>query len=53
MSEDPFMTATEIAERLGMTRQKVLYHLKNLNEANKVGRKEAGSRAVGWWATES
>lgn len=48
-SDDAFMTAPEIAENLGMTRQAVTYNLKNLHERGRVGRKEAGSRAVGWW----
>lgn len=51
-SPDPFMTAPEIAERIGMTRQSVSYNLRNLKERGRVDRKKAGSNAVGWWATD-
>ena len=47
---DPFMTATEVADEVGATRQNVKYHLDRLQEDGEVDRKEAGSRAVGWWA---
>ena len=45
------MTATEISEHVGKTRQGVKYQLDNLHEQGVVERKAAGSRAVGWWLT--
>jgi len=50
-SGDAFMTATEIANIVGATRQNVKYHLDQLKEQGVVEKKQAGSRAVGWWAT--
>jgi len=48
-SDDPFITAAEIAEQLGESRSLVNYHLGNLQEDGLVGRKTAGAQAVGWW----
>ncbi|WP_256546752.1 winged helix-turn-helix domain-containing protein [Halobellus inordinatus] len=51
-SEDPVLTAAEIAERIGMTRQGANYRLKQLQEQDVVDRKKIGSRAVAWWLVE-
>lgn len=48
-SEDPVLTATEIADKLDMTRQGVKYRLDQLEDRGRVGRKKVGSRAVAWW----
>jgi len=48
-SDDPVLTAAEIAEELGMTRQGVNYRLKQLHDDGSVARKQLGSRAVAWW----
>ena len=51
-SEDAFLTATEIAESLSMTRQAVNRRLKILEQEGKLVSKKAGSRAVGWWLVD-
>lgn len=48
--EAPFLTAAELGEELGITRQAANYRLKRMHEDGLVGRKEAGARSVGWWA---
>lgn len=52
-NDDAFMTATEISNEIGKTRQAVRYQLDNLHDEGRVERKQAGSRAVGWWLTDS
>lgn len=49
-SDDPFLTAPEIAAELDVTRQTATRWLKRMSEKGLVGRKEAGSNAVVWWA---
>jgi len=49
-TEEPFMTASEIADELPITRDTVLRRLKRMEEKGLVGHKKAGARAVGWWA---
>ncbi|MDZ7689425.1 MAG: helix-turn-helix domain-containing protein [Halobacteriales archaeon] len=44
------MTAPELAEELPLTKDGVTYRLKQMQEKGLVGRKEAGARAVVWWA---
>ena len=51
-AQEPVLTAAEISEQLGMTRQGVNYRLKQLEEKGKVSRKKIGSRAVAWWLVE-
>lgn len=51
-SNDAFLTAAEIAERLGFSRQAANHRLKQLEDEGLLRRKSAGSRAVGWWKTE-
>jgi predicted transcriptional regulator len=48
-AETPFLTAVEIADAIGMTRQGVNQRLKQLEERDIVERKKVGSRAVAWW----
>ncbi|QCJ45963.1 HTH domain-containing protein [Haloprofundus sp. MHR1] len=48
-SDDPVMTATEIADKLDVSRDTVGRKLAQLAEVDKVGRKEVGARSVVWW----
>lgn len=50
-AEDPFLTASEIASELSVTRQGVGYRLRQMHEKGRVDRKETGASSVGWWAT--
>lgn len=47
---EPFLTAPEIADELGVTRQAVSYRLKQMEEKGLVSSKRTGARAIGWWA---
>jgi DNA-binding MarR family transcriptional regulator len=49
-TDDPFMTAKEIADELPITRDAVLRRLKDMEDEGLVGSKRTGARAVGWWA---
>lgn len=51
-NDDAFMTAAEIADHVGKTRQAVQYQLDKLLDQGRVERKKAGSRAVGWWESD-
>lgn len=48
-SEDPYLTASEIADELSVTRQAVHNRLQDLHERDVIDRKKTG-RTVGWWA---
>ena len=50
-AEAPFLTAAELGEELGVSRQTANYRLKRMREKGLVDRKETGARAVAWWAT--
>ncbi|SEP30930.1 MarR family protein [Halogranum amylolyticum] len=50
-SDDAFLTAPEIAELFGVTRQAVTNRLKQMEADGLVESKQAGANAVGWWAT--
>jgi biotin operon repressor len=52
-TDDAFLTAAEIAESIGMSRQGVNHRLKQLHDEGVVERKKAGGRAVGWWLASS
>ena len=49
-TNEPFLTAPEIAEEFEVTRQAVTYRLKRMHGDGLVERKEAGASSVGWWA---
>jgi predicted transcriptional regulator len=49
-TDEAFLTASEIAEELPVSRQAVNYRLKQMHEKGLVERKKAGAHAVGWWA---
>jgi DNA-binding transcriptional regulator GbsR (MarR family) len=44
------MTAPELAEEFSMTSEGITNRLKEMQDDDLVGRKEAGARAVIWWA---
>ena len=48
----PVATATELADRLGYTRQNLSRILNRLEEEQLVASKEVGARAKVWWLTE-
>lgn len=52
-SDDPVLTAAEIAEEVDLTRQAVNYRLQQLEASGDVARKKIGSRAVAWWRTDA
>ena len=52
LTETPVVTASEMADKLGMSRQNANYRLKSLEKQGYVGRKEVGSRAVVYWVTD-
>lgn len=49
-ADEPFLTASEIADELPVSRQAVNYRLDSMHEKGLVGKKKTGARAVGWWA---
>lgn len=49
-ADEPFLTASEIAERLPVSRQAVNYRLNGMHDEGLLGKKKVGARAVGWWA---
>jgi len=49
-TDDPFLTAPELADTLGVTRHTITRRLREMQETGLVDRKEAGSHAVVWWA---
>ena len=50
-ADAPFLTAAELGEELSVSRQAANYRLKRMRDDGLVDRKEAGARAVAWWAT--
>ncbi|MDG5821843.1 MarR family transcriptional regulator [Natronococcus sp. A-GB7] len=49
-SDDPFLTTTELAEELPVSRQAVAYRLEQMREKGLVDKKKTGARGAGWWA---
>jgi len=49
-TEEPFLTASEVADRLPISREAVHYRLERMREKDLVGKKKTGARSVGWWA---
>lgn len=47
-AEAPYLTASELADRLDMTRQGIHDRLVDLYERGELERKKSG-RTVGWW----
>jgi len=50
-ANEPFLTSSEIAGQLPVSRQAVNYRLDQMLEKGLVDRKKTGARSVGWWAT--
>lgn len=50
-TDDPFLTTTEIAEQLPVSRQAVHHRLEQMREKELVDKKKTGARGAGWWAT--
>lgn len=50
-ADSPVLTAPDLADELGMSRQAITYRLKRMREAGVVDRMKAGANAVVWWAT--
>lgn len=48
-AEDPFLTATEIAEELPIKRRGIYNRLKSLEEDGVLRSKKVGGRTTGWW----
>jgi predicted ArsR family transcriptional regulator len=48
--EEPFVTASELADELGVSRQAANYRLKRMRDNGLVNSKKTGARSVGWWA---
>jgi len=48
-SDEPVLTAIEVAEKLGVTQQAAHARLSNAHEEGWIQRKKVGSRAVVWW----
>jgi len=49
-TDEPFLTAREVADYLPISREGVHYRLESMHEADLVGKKKTGARSVGWWA---
>ena len=49
-TDDPFLTTTELAETLPVSRQAVHYRLEQMREKGLVEKKKTGARGAGWWA---
>jgi len=50
-TDDPFLTASEIAEQLPVSRQAVHHRLEQMREKGLVDKKKTGARGAGWWST--
>ena len=50
-TDDPFLTASEIANQLPISRQAVHHRLEQMREKDLVDKKKTGARGAGWWAT--
>ena len=51
-AETPVVTASDIADELECTPEAVTKKLKQLQEQDRVARRQVGARAVVWWLTE-
>lgn len=49
-ADAPFLTASELADALPITRSAVNYRLKKMREKGLVDCKATGASSVGWWA---
>jgi len=47
--EEPFVTASDIAEKLGVARQTAHKHLQRMHEDGELEKNKIGGSAVIWW----
>jgi GTP-sensing pleiotropic transcriptional regulator CodY len=52
-AEDPILTAGDVAEAVGVTRQSINSRLHRLNSEGRLETREVGSRARVWWLSDS
>lgn len=50
-ADDPFLTTSELAEELPLSRQAIHHRLTQMRENGLVDKKKTGARGAGWWAT--
>lgn len=48
-SDEPFVTATDIADSMGVARQTAYKHLQRMHETGELRKRKIGSSAVIWW----
>ncbi|GAB7092556.1 hypothetical protein JCM18237_28270 [Halorubrum luteum] len=48
-SDDPVLTASEIADQVDLTRRNVLNRLKDLETKGAIESKKVGGRSTVWW----
>jgi predicted transcriptional regulator len=53
LSPDPIVTATEIADRTGYSRQAINYRFQNLVADGYLDKREVGARATVYWLTDA
>ena len=51
-SGEPVLTATEVADQLGITQQGAHHKLQRAHERGAVEKKKVGARAVVWWVPD-
>lgn len=51
-ADDPFLTASEVADALPIGRRGVYKRLVALAEEGQLGRKDIGGSSTGWWLLE-
>jgi len=51
--ENPFVTASEMAEELNVARQTAYKHLQRMHENSCLEKKKIGGSAVIWWLPEN
>lgn len=51
-SDDPVLTAVEVAEELDISQQAAHARLSKAHERGEIKRKKTGSRAVVWWPSD-
>jgi GTP-sensing pleiotropic transcriptional regulator CodY len=52
-AEGPILTAGDVAEAVGVTRQSINSRLHRLNSEGRLETREVGSRARVWWLSDS
>lgn len=52
-ADEPVVTAREVAEVLGCSREAAYQKLSQLTEDGQIGKKKVGGRAVVWWLADA